>query len=313
MKISKRFLSELGLFSERKLYYPVLLRDLSMSKYANRKEKQYSNSIGITDFGDSHFFKNKKDNSNKVFFLLGGSTSINDLKTDHWRHIYENTSLGINSWFVHEFEPNFLMTEGYHEEDLDSKMYTWTATNLKEYLQFSRSIPLFKNINTSFLPWAYLAGVSKNTAFSISRLEVPGRTLEGKKKATRVIKKMGLHQKFFLSSRASVVLGMSVGYRLGFKKIVLCGFDLREGKYFWEQDDFKRNRRVEIPPGWAKNQILHPTANPKVNKITADIAVTTLVNDLFRPLGIDIYVSSKRSRLHPYLPVYKFPDSAIMT
>lgn len=302
-KYSKRKLAE---FIEQKAYPIAFFVDLIRGLHARRKSLYKASEIGVFDFFGNSIYRDHQSDT-EVFFILGGGPSINNLSSYDWSIINNNKSLGLNSWFVHEFEPNYLMTEGFRKEDVGSDIYEWQASELKKYMSISRSILLLKDLYTSFLPWVEISSVAPDRTFSIAHLSVPGRSNESQKKAMAIIRKMNLHDSHPIFSRVSVTLAMSIGYHLGFKKIVLCGIDLNDGLYFWEKENFSQHPEIGIPPtSGQKNKKLHSTVNFEINPVTADMSILSMTNLLLRPSGVEVFVASESSRLFPDLPKFDF-------
>lgn len=305
-KYNKRTLAE---FIEQKAHPIAFFGDLLRRLHAHRKSLNKAREIGIIDFFQDSIYCDHKSDAD-IFFILGGGPSINNLSSQDWSIIKRNKSLGLNLWFVHEFEPNFLMTEGFRQEDVGSDIYEWKAFELKKYMSCSSSILLLKDLSTSFLPWVELFSIAPDRIFSLAHLSVPGRSNESQQKAMGLIRRMSLHESYPIFTRVSVTLAMSIGYHLGFKKIVLCGVDLNDGLYFWEERNFSKHPEVSIPLGSGqKNKKLHSTVNPEVNQVTADMSILSMTNLLLRPSGVEVFVSSDSSRLFPRLPKFDFTDA----
>lgn len=284
-----------------------LTEDFRCSLDSYKKNKLYAEEMGVSEFSKSKCGFGKNPKKDEIFFILGGGASINSLTTEDWGLIGENTSLGLNSWFVHEFIPDFLMIEGFRNRDIGSELYKWKVSELIKYISVSKSKIILKDLNKSALEWSTIANTEPRKIFSVSYLSVPGKSNEQRDKAMRILRGTGLAKRYPIFSRVSVTLAMSIGQRLGFKKIVLCGVDLNDGYYFWEKGDFKKNPRITIPPGSGQTKKnIHSTVDPEVNEITADMSILSMVIQLLRPAGVKVYVGSKNSRLFPELPHFDF-------
>lgn len=289
-----------------KFFSIVFLRDLKASVNLYRKTNHFAEKCGVPSFDQANrlFFLNK--NKNKVFFILGGGGSINLITRQEWGFIEENTSLGINKWFVHDFEPDFLMMEGFRKKNIGSDLYNWTVCELKKYMKESRSVFLLKDMYHSSLPWVDLVKICPEKTFSISYFSVPGVSNIERDRSIKSMRALRVHKILPVFSRASVTLAMSIGFLLGFKKIVLCGVDLSDAKYFWEFSDFNNRSKTKLPPETGqKNSGIHSTVDQAVNKITVDRSILMMTNQFFRPSGVEVYVSSESSLLFPELPKFE--------
>ena len=217
-------------------------------------------------------------------------------------------SLGINNWFVHKFVPSLLLIEGYKKKDVGKEKYTWKNDCLSKYLLHEKVTLLIKDISNSYLDWRAFGKVNNET-YIVPKLKVPGRSNLSFTKSLFIIKKLGLQNIFNLFSRTSVIQAISIAQLLDYKKIVLCGIDLTNNKYFWNDRDFARNKNVSIPleDKSINKSSIHETSDILVNKLTAEYLINEYNNIILKDSNIELYVFSSDSILHPNIPVYKFP------
>lgn len=298
---------QLRLYLENKIYYPILLYDIIRSylNYIKEKRAVVKFNIPIIDLG----CKNINNNENKLFFILGGGTSINKLRKKDWELIDDNFSIGLNFWITHPFEPNYLMIEGFRADEVDSSGYKWVEKYMPVYVEKSRSTILLKDFATSFKNWEYFSNLGEKKVFVIPKFSIPGRTNESKRRAMRVLKKIKIADNYPLFSRASVTLAISIGYLLGFKKIILCGIDMHNAKYFYEEKDFISHPHIPPPPDSGQlDKGLHSTVNKEINPITADRSILNYYEQILKDEGINLYVNSEDSLLFPRIPAFKWNE-----
>jgi hypothetical protein len=98
-------------------------------------------------------------------------------------------------------------------------------------------------------------------------------------------------------------LAISLAIALGYKKIVLCGFDMTGTGYFWDEDGF------QVRSGFSKPNLekksLHGTVDDQMCPVTLD-KVICAINDIYRCKGVTLYTSTPTSKLSSILPVYRW-------
>jgi len=283
-------------------------RLLIKSYFEYQREIRFGRNLDIHPFFEKKYLQFTKEKDKDTFFILGGSQSINKINSYQWRFISSQVSLGINNWFVHTFVPSLLLVEGYKKKDLDSKKYSWKNKNLAKYLSNEKITLLIKDISNSYLDWGTFRKAN-NEIFTIPKLKVPGRSNLSFTKSLLIIRKLGLQNAYNLFSRTSIIQAISLGQLLDYKKIVLCGIDLSNNKYFWNKNEFIGNKYVSIPPEnkSLKNEAIHETSNILFNKQTAEHLINAYNDTILKNSNIELYVYSSESILYPSIPVYKFP------
>lgn len=282
-------------------------RDLVRPFIRLRHEIRSSDACGVERWSASDISACSPKREGDAFYILGGSRSINNLSPLAWQEIGNSYSIGINNWFVHSFVPTYLLVEGWRPRDLNTPAYFHFIESLGNYLQSEDVTLLIKNFGIHYFPVSELKLAGRKNIYSVPKLEIPGRSNGEVAAAMHYANKLGLQKRFVLFSRVSVVMAMSIGYLMGFRQIVLCGVDLRDGKYFWEEPDFKPHRAVTPPP--ASGQVVaarHSTVSPAINPVTADASIFSFNERILKPSGVQLYVSSEESALYPQIAAYRF-------
>jgi len=291
---------------ERFLYPIAFLLAFAKSVKRYRKEQGAKHKYSIRNFFDVDQTTLKAKDKNDIFFILGGSCSINDLESKDWELVRTSKSLGINQWYVHPFVPDILMVEGYRAADINSEQYQIQAKNMRCYLRNNPVTLLLKDLNGSHAAWPEIIQNSLGEVYSMPKFIVPGTNNESVKKALKILKKFNFHNIYPLSSRVSVTLAMSIGLLLGYKKIVLCGFDLKDGVYFWEKDGFVPHNDIHLlPPNSGQpDKKKHSTMNRSVNEKTADQSILSFYNEILKPSEVELFVGSPKSLLSDQVPIF---------
>lgn len=247
--------------------------------------------------------------SDAVFFVLGGGPSINFLQTLEWSHIGDNTSLGINNWMVHAFEPTYLMIEPIRPNDHNLSIIEWQYKSIVAYAKTTKCSFLIKDFGSyGSKSLDFLSRKYPERSFVIPKFSIAGRTLGTQRFVGRFLSKWGFDKSFFLFSRVSVTLAISFAISLGYKKIVLCGVDLNDASYFFEDNSFQSRSGIDLPPGSGQtNASVHSTMDKNVRKLTAEDAIKVFYDEILKKNEIDLYVGSDTSLLSRWLPLYSWP------
>ena len=113
-----------------------------------------------------------------------------------------------------------------------------------------------------------------------------------------------MYKRQLLRKRSSLTVLLSFGFFAGYNKIVLCGVDLNNTKYFYTEDNlYYKKKGVPIPPNKQKGKI-HKTIDPSYGDITIDNIIYNLNKLIFEEQNIRLFIGSKKSALYPMLPYY---------
>ena len=193
----------------------------------------------IVDFA----LKNYK--TSNTLFVLGSGASINEIMENKWEHINEHDSIGLNRWPVHDHVPTYHVFEmkmclgykAYNQRYLDllkanAEAYSEIPVILKN------TIPLQRKLSPDYLP-AWLAGnliLSSDTAFS-QLVSSDDRIKENKALLEYLLVNEYFDEgniKVLYRKRGSISYLLHLGVVLGYDTIVLCGVDMVNSDYFFE-------------------------------------------------------------------------------
>jgi hypothetical protein len=148
------------------------------------------------------------------------------------------------------------------------------------------------SLNNIYLPYYFgIKGTSKN--------ELKNKLL--------FIEKFKYFNRFVIYKKNSTLFRAIIfAHRLGYKRIVLCGFDLK-GDYFFEIDKNKYiNKGLICPDRNLYRGDNHRTNDPK-NKtggmVISDI-IPVLNEVILKTNSIEMFVTSKNSYFYPDFPIY---------
>lgn len=166
-----------------------------------------------------------------TLFILGRAPNINELDSEHWEEISKHDSIGFNSWTRHEFVPTHYLVQ--------APLTTETTDRLCSR-QYADSIIMLRGtrIARQGLEAPRLRSLLERHPSRSSRLRyLPELPIDGDAVASAEeilvsLRQLGLWTFGHIPPvvpkfRATVGLAVSLGYCMGYRRIVLCGSDSR--------------------------------------------------------------------------------------
>jgi hypothetical protein len=133
---------------------------------------------------------------------------------------------------------------------------------------------------------------------------VVARNLEELRRGLRFIQtkggfSQGAPASWLFKYGGSVTAMISLALRIGYKRIVLCGIDLGQQEYFYQNPDFyPESAHWEFAP---RNEP-HLTTRRLEYLVPAQEVVWTMDEEILRPSGVELLVENKSSTLYPRVP-----------
>lgn len=239
-----------------------------------------------------------------VLVLLGGGTSINRIGTERWNAIARYDTLGLNLWIIHPFVPRFYMFECVWKGEPSYPVFMeYFARREKAY-----SGTLKIAINADGQRPTSLSDASaewRETSYIAHTIPAPSRNLEEFEYALEYLRRKGIFRPWFQPDRlfkycASVTTVLTLALKMGYKKLVLCGIDLHDQRYFYQDpQDFPETAHLEFAP----RNTRHATDDDRL-PWHVPLKQTTLVmkQRLLEPAGLELYVENRSSALWPEVP-----------
>lgn len=286
-------------FLENKLFHLFFLAKLFLEIERNYKIINFIKSNKLKKLSSLDIGKYKSSNT---LFIMGSGASINELNDKEWQIIHKNDSIGINFWLIHEFIPTYYMFEP--GVNLDRLNTFFQLLSLRS-IDYSNTPILIRDVESNKLDMSRIPSHLKPNIYIPYKLAIPGNEKDSLSKAIKLINILKLHHtsNLLLTKRASISQAISFGQKMEYKNIVLCGVDLNNVEYFYE-DDHYRNSNIPIPRSEQRGAI-HKTVDPTYyGKITIDIVIEKMNNNLLKTNNINLYIGSKKSALYPRLPCY---------
>lgn len=289
----------------RTMHYPSYHRMfLWLAKFTiDRVIAEYNGSEGFKIFSVRDILSNKKSDT---IFVLGSGSSINRMTHEQWKVVENNDSIGFNFWLLHDFVPNY-----YVLEPIGGERGNVLKHNLQHRAKNYRDVPFILKDAARLKETAFLENfplfIRKRLLISRA-INIPGTTMAEFTRSIDLLSKKEipqmLHTGLLLKMRATLSFILFLAYSMGYTKIVLCGVDLNNSTYFFEESaESYLQKGLKIPANEQKVN-LHRTIDPELGEVTVDQAVYVMKQLIFEPQGIKLYTGSKTSLLYPELPIY---------
>lgn len=255
-----------------------------------------------------------KIKSSDTLFVLGSGPSINKISSQRWQTIAAHDSLGFNFWLYHSFVPKFYFFESIEKpvspEAFESYLGLTTsrapdyANTVKIAMEFHRrGTQTFENLPAAF----------KKNVFAVHKVEAPARNEAEFARALQYLQRRGAFRitgrfSSLLKYASSLTSILTFALKLGYKRIVLCGIDLKTPDYFFQD---RRIYAESWEPPVADRKERHDTDLPLTWRLPATRAVAVIKQQLLDPAGVELLVESQDSALWPMLPLFPTLDSEV--
>ena len=263
-----------------------------------------------------HSFKNKSLIKSNIFenknsdtlFILGSGESINSIKI--WDKIRKHDSVGFNYFIFNNFVPNFYIFESTYPEYEDE--YNAQLSLIEKKINKFKSTKVFLKISRGFEGIKKILDKNSINYKLLFELNFNSNNVEElKTKITH--KKYNLVKDFLLLGQgvASIERLCLKAFFSGYKKIVLCGVDLNNSRYFFEKNQLFTEDLKKISNKIMKSKDMvhkgnkHITSDTKYCKggIVVQDVLTIYQKYVFKNKS-QIFVESENSLLKQFFPVY---------
>ncbi|WP_404468984.1 hypothetical protein [Sutcliffiella horikoshii] len=245
--------------------------------------------------------KLKKSNT---LFILGSGSSVNSLTNEQWEEIKKHDSVGFNFWFLHDFTPSFYVYEENLNTERNDIFYDILSTKKEDY----KDIPfIVKDIEYKGLTYEKIPEELRDQFYLSTDI-----TFQSQKNDLQLFYKLGyefirqlnkdIEIKVLLKKSGTLSYLLTLGEQLGYKKIVLCGVDLNNSKYFYDSTLYKEKFKIPAIP--INSMEKHPTNQALNGNIPMEEIISVIDQTILVPKGIKLYIGSKTSALYPKLPYY---------
>lgn len=242
-----------------------------------------------------------------TLFILGSGSSIAEFGDREIDHIGKHDSIGFNFWLLHPFVPTYYTVEFIASSERSGELWNALKIRAEEY----RSTPVIFKYSKGFRESAHLIPKALKEIFLTSQLNIPGSDLKSLSKWLLFLRRKklfhnGNDENCIVYRQASVSWLITLGLRLGYKKIVLCGIDLKKPEYFYDIDkSFPLSKGLPIPGDSFEGQT-HPTESlaESVSQTPISSVLQTVNETVLKPEGVELFIASRSSALYPAFDLY---------
>ena len=257
------------------------------------------------------FNLNCKD-SNQLF-ILGTSSSINEILPKTWSKMRKATTVGINYFLFNDFVPDIIQLEIKQGEDKDYFDNLLKILNSRE-ADFKHSVILIKSnydlsnqkIKKKLAFMKMIPASLKNNLRFCVDFPIPATTLEQYKTALRIMNFLGLFNRKDLywtpHLRASIGLTTALGFKYNFTEIIYGGIDLNHRKTFFDSVALHENYGIVLNQKQIEGP--HLTNDTTFSELTIVEILHLLNNELKVPNVFSVL--SDRSALRKIMPHKQF-------
>ena len=270
--------------------------------------KKYLQEIS-NDGGTAYNGKPKKRESDKAF-ILGCGQSINKIDNEQWDYIGQHFSIGVNTFYVHNFTPNAYFCEFCDNDIFIEQIYAKLLNNAERSKADIFLSAYFVVIEST----RYVTPkVNKPMFYSADRIRISDRNL--------LFKLLKLYYKpenvnvrlCHQVSNMDVAINYSVAN--GYKDIYLVGVDLNDHGYFWDEGESKDYQMAKefIKSSWQEKKFkvekggVHSTASSQQGEALGRLNIVDYLVELqariLSPMGVNLHITNPNSLLAGKLQV----------
>lgn len=251
---------------------------------------------------DTHLTQIKKSDT---VFILGSGSTINSIAPARWKAISMYDSIGFNFWLAHEHVPDIYAFEVMNGRILE-KISVLSSKRADDY---SDSLKIMTDL---FVPSPQgrkrtleaLAPAFKRNLFTAPTVSAISRNCQELNRCLGFLDRYNMvgirpdkTRLFKYRGTLSMLIMMSIW--MGYKNIVLCGVDLNNSEYFYEDDELYPDMAGFRSSGSGEK---HAT-DVSTNMTMGMSGIVTCIARLYHSSEVNFYVENEASALYPSLPV----------
>lgn len=255
-----------------------------------------------------------KIKSSDTLFVLGSGPSINQISSSRWQVISRHDTVGFNWWLYHAFVPKFYFFESIDKDVWPEAFDSFLELAKRRAAEYASTVKVAMEIHRAGTQtFEHLPAAFKQNLFAAHKVEAPARTEAELTRALGHLKGRGAFQatgrfSYLVKYAASLTSIMVFGLKLGYKRIVLCGIDLKIANYFFQDRRF-------YPESWEPPVTVttgkHDTDVPLTWRLPVSHVVAAFKRELLGPAGVELYIESRESALWPTLPSFPTLESEL--
>ena len=288
----------------KSLPYPLFLR-LFYSLYGvreNRRAKRVLRRTGIPLLQRDALLSRRKSD---VLFVLGSGPSVNQITADRWEAIARHDSLALNFWVLHPFVPTFYFFESIEHGAFPEaaqvmlEAFARRAEDYRDTVKVAMEVHRRHRHTVEDLPPAF-----RNNLYSARSVPAPARNERELEYALRYLSTNGFfdagrNYSRLLKYAATITTALALAAKLRYKAVVLCGVDLHDQRYFFQDPDlYPETANLSFVP----RSEPHETNVALEWRLPLQNVIPILKRVVLEPAGTELYVETPNSALYPEVP-----------
>lgn len=238
-----------------------------------------------------------------TIFILGSGPSINDIREEQWQYISRHDTVGFNYWFAHNFVPTFYIMQGGKTKRFQ-KILLDKKNDYKGVPFIIRGSWLTRDtVDVSFLDLIESDKLYYINEYAIhSECNIEPNKLINYFAALNLLSENKVHANI-PKLYATVPMIMNLCYMMGYRKIVLCGIDMKDPSHFWDDPAYSVVRE-KYDLVVSSNSNIMMLNDKKIKKYTVPDAIYAQSDYYKKKNGTQVYIANKNTVLYPRLQVY---------
>lgn len=290
----------------KRLPHPLLMRVHQRYQLAQQSAlaRQVSRQTGLPMLETLNLASLK---TSDTVFVLGSGSSINAISEERWKVIQRHDSIAMNFWLVHPFVPRLYLLENVPRTQAGGLVFDALQGLLRRRAQdYSHATKIISEVQPvsvrqlvleipdRFRPSLYVGYSGAVVARNERELDAGLRYL----KRSGVFSpgnNLAWHYKY----QGSVTAAISIAVRMNYRRIILCGVDLGNAEYFYQdRTKYPEAREWEFTQ---RNQ-LHLMARRYEWGLPSQIVLEHFKREILDSVGIELFVENSSSALYPRIP-----------
>lgn len=241
------------------------------------------------------------------FFILGSSSSVEEISDEGFETIGKATSVGINAWVLHSFVPNLYAYEPVPNAK-SSHFRTLSLLDRPDVLQRSPQVLFLRPRNSvEASQLNQIPPPLQGQTYLYGRISPYTRRLSNVEgDVGRILRFLGEMSGSWvaLDSGATIVRMACLALVLGYKQVVFVGVDLNHTEYFWEKNPrYLFNRGIGHFDSEQRGTI-HETELRGFAPFVASEMILALSEIAKQQFDAEFLVASSASKLADFLPTF---------
>lgn len=250
-------------------------------------------------------FRPSEFKTSDTLFIMGSGWSINQITPAGWDTIARHDTFGLNFWTAHRHVPTLYFFEAANTAVrpwLSEPVATMFGEVAESRLDDYEKVP---KILTDYEP-ARRDAIERipsrwfDSTIAIDTIPAFARNRDEFARALRILDEIGLFDgddlRHLLKYRATIVMLVGLAVRMRYRRVVLCGFDMSDPRYFYQKEDeypHLATFRSSIPGPQHATAVQYP--------LMANVpeCLDAMEEVILRPRGIEIFVENRCSALFP--------------